>query len=56
MAHPNEQVIQRMFEAYGRGDTATLRQVLAEDVVYHLPGRTPMGGMPGVHRGPVHLR
>ncbi|MCA1644452.1 MAG: nuclear transport factor 2 family protein [Chloroflexi bacterium] len=31
-----------MFEAYGRGDTATLRQVLAEKVVYHLPGRSPM--------------
>jgi ketosteroid isomerase-like protein len=44
MAHPNEDVIRRMFEAYRRGDEATLRQVLAEDVVYHLPGRSPMAG------------
>lgn len=48
MTHPNEEVVRRMFEAYGRGDAATLRQVLAEDVVYHLPGRSPMAG---VYRG-----
>lgn len=44
MAHPNEELVRRMFEAYARADTATLRQVPAEDVVYHLPGRSPMAG------------
>jgi uncharacterized protein len=44
MAHPNEDVIRQMFAAYGRGDEASLRQVLAEDVVYHLPGRSPLAG------------
>ena len=44
MAHPNEDVIRRMFEAYGRADTATLRQVLSDHVAYHLPGRSPMAG------------
>ena len=39
MSHPNEQVIRRMFEAYRNDDYETLRQVLAEDVVYHIPGR-----------------
>lgn len=44
MAHPNEDVIGAMFEVYRQGDESTLRQVLAEDVVYHLPGRSPMAG------------
>jgi uncharacterized protein len=39
MTHPNEQVIRNMFEAYGRGDHDRLRQLLTEDVVYHIPGR-----------------
>ena len=42
--YPNEQVIRTMFDAYSRGDDGTLRRVLADDVVYHLPGRSPMAG------------
>jgi ketosteroid isomerase-like protein len=38
MAHPNEQVIRQLFEAYRNDDYETLRQVLAEEVVYHIPG------------------
>lgn len=44
MAHPNEDLVRRMFEAYAQADTPTLRQVLADDVTYHLPGRTAMAG------------
>lgn len=42
--HPNEQVIRTMSDAYSRGDDGTLRRVLADDVVYHLPDRGPMTG------------
>lgn len=36
--------MRRLFDAYGRADAATLRQVLAEDVQYHLAGHSPMAG------------
>ena len=39
MVHPNEQVIQQLFEAYRNDDYETLRQVLLEEFVYHIPGR-----------------
>lgn len=42
--HSNEHVIRTMFDAYSRGDADTLRQVLAEGVFYHIPGRSPMAG------------
>ena len=44
MAHPNEDVIRDLFLAYQRGDETALRRLLAEDVVYYLPGRSPMAG------------
>jgi len=46
--HPNEEVIRAMFAAYEAGDHETLKQLLAKDVVYHVPGRSPFGGE---HRG-----
>lgn len=44
MPHPNEVLIQQLFDAYGRGDTAALRLQLAPDVEYELPGHSPMAG------------
>lgn len=44
MPHPNELLIQQLFDAYGRGDTAALRLQLAPDVEYELPGHSPMSG------------
>ena len=38
----NEVLIQQLFAAYGQGDTATLCRLLASDVEYRLPGRSPM--------------
>lgn len=46
--HPNAQVIRRTFEAFGKGDIATLSQVFADDAVWHMPGKGPFSGE---HRG-----
>ena len=39
MSHPNEQVVRQLFEAYRKDDYETLRRILSDDVVYHIPGR-----------------
>jgi uncharacterized protein len=44
VTHPNVDVVRAMYEAHGRGDEARLRELLAEDVVWHLPGRTSVAG------------
>ncbi len=45
MAHPNEDAVREGFAAFGRGDLDTLRkQFLADDVRWHLPGRSPLSG------------
>lgn len=41
MSHPNEQVVRQLFEAYRNDDYETLHRILAEDVIYHIPGRNP---------------
>ena len=41
MSHLNEQVVRQLFEAYRNDDYDILRQILAEDVIYHIPGRNP---------------
>ncbi len=45
MAHPNEDLVRRGFEAYARGDlTAQLADLMSPDVVWHIPGRGPLAG------------
>lgn len=39
MSHPNEQVVRQLFEAYRKDDHETLRRILSDKVVYHIPGR-----------------
>jgi uncharacterized protein len=40
----NIQIVQDFFEAYQRNDLEGIRQVLAEDVQWHIPGRHPLSG------------
>jgi uncharacterized protein len=40
----NIQIVQNFFEAYERNDLEGIRQVLAEDVQWHIPGRHPLSG------------
>lgn len=49
MGHPNEDLVRQGFEAFSSGDMDTLRQLLAPDVRWHVPGRNPLSG---THKGP----
>ena len=47
MRHSNAELLERLFGAFGR-DVRTLAELLAEDVVWRVPGETVMSGE---HRG-----
>jgi ketosteroid isomerase-like protein len=42
--HPNATAYRRTVEAFRARDLDTLRSLIAEDVVWHVPGRSPMAG------------
>lgn len=44
MTHPNLEIIDRFFAAYGDHDLDALGKVVAEDVQWHFPGRNPLSG------------
>jgi ketosteroid isomerase-like protein len=44
MAHPHEDLIRRGFDAFGKGDMDTLRELFDPDIAYHVPGRNPLAG------------
>ena len=48
MAHPNEELVRRAFDAFAKGDMGTLRDLFDQDAVWHVPGRSPLSGD---HRG-----
>jgi uncharacterized protein len=48
MAHPNEELLRRAFDAFAKGDMDTLREVTDQDAVWHTPGRNQLSGD---HRG-----
>ena len=48
MAHPNEDLVRRAFDAFAKGDMDTLRDLFDQDAVWHVPGRSPLSGD---HRG-----
>ena len=48
MAHPNEELIRRGYEAFNQGDAATLRELFDPEIVWHFPGRSVLAGD---HRG-----
>ena len=37
--HPNAELIRRFLEAQGKGDASALNDLLADNVVWHVPGR-----------------
>ena len=47
--HPNAQRVIDLFAAFRSGDVAAIQGVLADDVVWHFPGRK--GKLAGDHRG-----
>ena len=44
MAHPNEDLIRRGFDAFSKGDMDTLRELFHADIAYHVPGRSSVAG------------
>jgi ketosteroid isomerase-like protein len=44
MAHPDEEVVRRAYEAFNNGDVETLGQLFADTTVFHEPGRSPISG------------
>jgi hypothetical protein len=52
MAHPNEELFRRAFDAFAKGDTDTLRELTDQDEVWHIPGRGPLAGD---YRGPDEI-
>ncbi len=47
-AETNVEVVRRLYAAFAAGDAETVRSCIAEDAVWHLPGRSPIAG---VYRG-----
>lgn len=37
----NKQIVKDLYAAFGRGDIAAVRALVAEDVIWHLPGEVP---------------
>ena len=44
MAHPNEELARRGYDAFSKGDVDALRQVFADNTIFHEPGRNPVAG------------
>ncbi|MGH9035228.1 MAG: nuclear transport factor 2 family protein [Acidimicrobiia bacterium] len=42
--HPNVEAVRRGYEAFNKGDMETLSELIAEDVVWHVPGRSSFAG------------
>jgi ketosteroid isomerase-like protein len=40
--HPNAEIVARAQDALARADAAVLMDLLADDVVWHVPGRNPL--------------
>jgi len=49
VGHPNEYLVRNLFDAFQRGDAVTIYAAMAEDAVWHFPGR--QGQLAGDHQG-----
>jgi len=46
MAHPNEDLVRRGYDAFAKGDMETLRELFDPGIIWHFPGRSPLAGDP----------
>jgi uncharacterized protein len=46
--HPNVAIVKRYYDAYGKGDLATVRQIFAPNIIWRIPGHHSLAGE---HRG-----
>ena len=42
--HPNVSLLKKGYEAFATGDMATLRELFADDIVWHVSGASPLAG------------
>lgn len=47
--HHNVKLVRRGYESFANGDIEALREIMAPDIVWHEPGRSPLAGD---HKGP----
>lgn len=51
MAHPNAQLLRQAYDAFASGDIPTVLGILADDITWHVPGRSPLSGDYKGHQG-----
>lgn len=44
MAHPNAELVRNGYEAFAKGDVAAAISAFADDIVWHVPGRSAVAG------------
>jgi ketosteroid isomerase-like protein len=44
MTHPNAELLHRGYRAFAEGDMAAVRELFADDITWHIPGRSPLSG------------
>lgn len=44
MAHPNEELLRKGYDAFSKGDMDTVSSLFADDIVWHVPGRSALAG------------
>lgn len=42
--HPNVKIVRQGYDAFNNGDTDTLAQLIAENMIWHVPGRSSIAG------------
>jgi uncharacterized protein len=47
--HHNVKLVRRGYDCFANGDVEGLREIMAPDIVWHEPGRSPLAGD---HKGP----
>ncbi len=47
--HHNVKLVRRGYDSLARGDVEALREIMAPDIIWHEPGRSPLAGD---HKGP----
>jgi len=55
VANPNAELIRSGYEAFARGDVPTVLDILADDITWHVPGRSPLSGEYKGHEGVMHF-
>jgi ketosteroid isomerase-like protein len=44
MTHPNAELVQHGYHAFAKGDIPTALGLFAQDISWHIPGRSPLSG------------